>query len=186
MESIKWSKRSTPGKVPVGNFVPNVRSISGQDAVTELILDFLCFNHENYPLIPTISTRKGSICPVWNFMPNVQPILGQGAVTKVIPGVFGWLQKYTYDYLCARNRYQGRWQVISFHGICGMQLLVPALVTCFWSTNHIAWLKRFHFESYCYKNTEYRADSQFAPNQWDVTNYAASHWLGANLESALK
>ena len=33
----------------------------------------------------------------------------------------------------------------------------------------------------------FRADSRFAPSQWEASlqNNAASHWLGANLESAL-
>ena len=37
------------------------------------------------------------------------------------------------------------------------------------------------------KTTSIRADSRFAPNQWETSSQsnAVSHWLGANLESAL-
>ena len=36
---------------------------------------------------------------------------------------------------CARGRYQGKAHVITSHRYCGMQLLVPALDTCFWHKN---------------------------------------------------
>ena len=37
------------------------------------------------------------------------------------------------------------------------------------------------------QNMIYRADARFAPSQWETTlqSNAVSHWLGANLESAL-
>ena len=39
-----------------------------------------------------------------------------------------------------------------------------------------------------YKETRHRADSRLAPSQWETSlqSNAVSHWLGANLESALK
>ena len=37
-------------------------------------------------------------------------------------------------------------------------------------------------------NCRYRADSKFAPSQWETSlqSNALSHWLGTNLESALQ
>ena len=37
--------------------------------------------------------------------------------------------------LRARNRYQGQGQVITSHGICGIQLIVPVRDTCIWHTS---------------------------------------------------
>ena len=40
----------------------------------------------------------------------------------------------------------------------------------------------------CSANTRYRADSGFAPSQWEMSlqSNTVSHWLGTNLESALR
>ena len=48
-----------------------------------------------------------------------------------------------YADLCARSMYQEQKQIILSHRYCGMQLLVPALDTCFWHPNPDIWTSKF-------------------------------------------
>ena len=43
------------------------------------------------------------------------------------------------------------------------------------------------YPNYCADSTHHRADSRFAPSQWETALFCndISHWLGASLESAL-
>ena len=45
----------------------------------------------------------------------------------------------------------------------------------------------WHLTFQCYNRNWLRADSRFAPSQWETSlqSNAVSHWLGANLKSAL-
>ena len=40
--------------------------------------------------------------------------------------------RFVCDVSCDRKRYHGQGQVITLHSICGIQLLLPALDSCFW------------------------------------------------------
>ena len=57
------------------------------------------------------------------------------------------------------------------------------------SYNHIAivLIKNMHAIVKQDPRIYFRADSRFVPNQWETSlqNNAISHWLGANLESAM-
>ena len=47
---------------------------------------------------------------------------------------------YSVNWHCVKSRYQGQGQVITSHRICGMQLFIFALDTCFWyNTPHMVY-----------------------------------------------
>ena len=49
-------------------------------------------------------------------------------------------------------------------------------------------MHQYHIPQYTTLETDDRADSRFAPSQWETSlqSNAVSHWLGVNLESALR